>query len=83
MFIRIHCGYCKRTYEVYERDDLQGDRARVCPHCSTKIDRETWLFSVVPAFKAASDANRKLYEDHVNKHNAIFTVAFVPDHIFE
>lgn len=82
MFMKIHCGYCGQAYEVYARGDLKG-KARQCPHCESKIDRDTWCSAVVPAFKSAEIANIALYHDHVQDHKPLFTVSFIADHIFD
>lgn len=81
--MKIECGYCGQHWEIYQRDDLHGTHARQCPHCDSKIDRDTWLSKVIPAFSLAAAANEKLYQDHVESHKPIFTVGFIPDHIFE
>ena len=81
MYMRIRCDYCNQYWDVYGRDDLDG-AARRCPHCDAKINKETWKHCVVPAFKAAESANLQLYSDHANDHMPLFTVTFIPDHIF-
>lgn len=82
MFMNIRCGYCDQDYDVYERDSLTSGSACQCPHCGSKIDRDLWLSTVVPAFKMAQVANRALYQDHAENHRPLFTVTFIADHIF-
>lgn len=81
MYMKIHCEYCNQNYEVYERD-IDSKKENQCPHCSSKIDRDIWRGVVVPAFKSAQVANWALMDDHVEHHRPLFTVTFVPDHIF-
>lgn len=63
-YMKIHCGNCGQTWEIYGRDDWNSDKARTCPHCGEEIDRQTWQQQVIPAFCASGDANRELYRDH-------------------
>ena len=81
MYIELHCDYCNQDYEVYERN-LTDKKANHCPHCDSKIDRDTWLSAVVPAFKSAQVANMALGYDHAQDHKPLFTVSFIADHLF-
>lgn len=83
MFMRVHCDYCNQDYDVYERDSLTGKTVCQCPHCGSKIDRDIWLSTIVPAFKMSQVANTVLYRDHAENHKSLFTVSFIADHIFE
>ena len=49
-YMRIHCKVCGGTWEIYHRDNWNDDKARQCPHCFTKIDRQVWQREVLPAF---------------------------------
>lgn len=62
-FMRIYCGYCGQHWEVYERDNWNSQQAATCPHCGKRIEGQTWVNQVVPAFCAVSDANRELKRD--------------------
>ena len=79
-YMRIHCAKCGGTWEIYQRDDWKGDRARECPHCYTAIDRQIWADEVLPAFGAASDANAELFKHHTGYNSPLFTVDFMADH---
>ena len=82
MYLKIHCDYCGQDYELYERDSITNKKACQCPHCKTRVDRDIWLSTVVPAFKMAQVANRVLYHNHANYHKPLFAVSFVADHLF-
>lgn len=82
MFINVTCGYCDQDYDIYERDSLTSANARKCPHCGSKIDRDLWLSTVVPAFKTAQVANWALHHNYVENHEPLFAVSFIADHIF-
>lgn len=81
-YMKIHCGYCSDSWEIYHRDNWKDDSARTCPHCFQKIDRQTWDNQVLPAFAAVHDANAELFKDHTGYHKPLFTVDVVADHIF-
>ena len=58
------------------------DSYPACPHCgAAKIDPETWK-DVLVCLTMTKRINEKLASDHVNKHNALFAVSFVADHLF-
>ena len=42
MFMKIYCDNCGGFWEVYGRDNWHDDKARQCPHCYAKIDKELW-----------------------------------------
>lgn len=82
MYLKIYCDYCHQTWEAYPRDDLTRSKANRCPHCgAAKIDPETWE-EIVGVLMRTKRVNEKLAADHVNKHNALFAVSFVADHLF-
>ncbi len=81
-YMRIHCDYCGGAWEVYKRDNWKDSKAAECPHCFSKIDRQTWDNQIVPAFNMLDDANRELFKDHVGYHRPLFTVDVIADHIF-
>ena len=81
-FMRIHCDYCGGTWEVYHRDNWKDDKARQCPHCFAKIDRQAWEKDVLPAFGAVQDANAELFKEHTGNHKPLFTVDIIADHLF-
>ena len=81
-YMKIHCGYCGGAWEVYHRDDWKDDHARTCPHCSQKIDRQTWNKQVLPAFGAVQDANAELLKDHTGQHLPLFMLDVIADHYF-
>jgi hypothetical protein len=68
-------------WEIYFRDDWNADRARKCPHCQNKIDRQTWKH-VITAFGHVQDANSELIKDHVGYHCPLYTVDFIEDRVF-
>ena len=85
MYLRIYCDYCSKTWEVYPRGDvhsLLNSRHNHCPHCgAAKIDKETWK-DIIVALSLTKGVNESLAADHVNKHNALFAVSFIADHLF-
>ena len=82
-FMRIHCGYCGQPWEIYSRDDWKGDKARTCPHCKNKIDRQTWNNHVLTAFGSVQDANAELIKDSMGFKTPLYTVDFIEDRIFD
>lgn len=80
--LRIHCGYCKGTWDVYGREDWRSERSRTCPHCNSKIDGQTWEKQILPAFGSMMDANRELMNDHTGYNQPLFAVDFIEDHVF-
>ena len=86
MYLKVYCDYCGQTWEVYPRGEspvvLINSKQNHCPHCgAAKIDRETWEELVFVLMKTKR-INEKLAADHVNKHNALFAVSFIADHLF-
>ncbi len=82
MYMRIYCDYCGQTWEIYSRDDLTSKKARTCPHCgAAKIKPGTWD-RIVQILELSKLANEQLVEDHINDHNALFSVSFIDDHLF-
>ena len=81
-YLRIHCGYCGGTWDVYHsQKDI--DPARTCPHCDQKIDRSTWQGNILPAYNAMRTANLELLNNHVQQHATRFAVDFVADGEFQ
>ena len=76
--MRLHCGACGGTWEVYTRQ-RDSKTARICPHCEHKINRDTWEDKILPAFQAAGAANLALVSDSVNNHTGDFEVDFIAD----
>ena len=85
MYLKVYCDYCGQNWEVYPRGDIQRltkSKENHCPHCgAAKIDPETWK-DVLVCLTMTKRINEKLASDHVNKHNALFAVSFVADHLF-
>lgn len=82
MYIRIHCETCGGTWEVYQRDNWNDDKARQCPHCFSKIDRQTWHDYILPAFGLSADANAELLKDHSGSYKPLFSVDLIADHLY-
>lgn len=81
-YMKIHCGYCGQSWDVYQRDDWNKKNAATCPHCFKRIDWQTWSNHVLPAFGAAIDGNMELFKDHTGYHLPVFTFDIIADHIF-
>lgn len=81
-YMRIHCDVCGGAWEVYHRDSWNDDKARQCPHCFSKIDRQTWQREVLPAFNAVNDANAELFKEHTGQHTALFSFDVIADHLY-
>ena len=82
-YMRIRCDYCGGKWEIYHRDDWKSYRARTCPHCSKKIDPQTWERFILPAFGAVEDANAELYKDTLGYKCPLFEVDFIADTTFK
>lgn len=82
VFMRIHCGACGGTWEVYRKQrDIAASRA--CPHCAHSIDGDTWTKKILPAFQAVGAANMALASDHPEKHTAEFEIDYIADGQFQ
>lgn len=81
MYMRIHCGNCGKTWEIYARDDWNDPKARQCPHCFSHISHQVWTKEVLPTFGAFQDANRELYKDATGYHKPIFGVDMIADEV--
>ena len=80
--MKINCGYCSGSWEVYSRD-MKYDKARTCPHCLQHIERQTWEKQILPAFGMLDDVNRELFKDHTGYHKPLFSVSYEPDLVFK
>ena len=81
MYMRIHCGTCGGTWEVYQRDNWKDDKARACPHCFEEIDPQTWEQQIIPAFCASADANAELIKDGEGYYKPFFAVDFMAEYL--
>ena len=68
-YLKIHCGNCGGSWEIYQRD-WKADKSRQCPHCFSSVDAQIWAKLVLPAFAAALDANAELYKHHHSGYGA-------------
>ena len=81
-YMRLYCDVCGGSWEIYHRD-IKNDKARQCPHCCSKINKQTWERHVLPAFVLVHDANLELFKDHATSHGPLFTYDVIADHIYE
>lgn len=79
-YLRIHCNYCGKWWEVYKRDS-KNEYSRQCPHCFSEIDVQTWNNEVIKAFATVEDANAELFKDHCD-HKPLFYFDVIANHIF-
>lgn len=80
--MRIKCSYCQGHWEIYERDKWNADDKRICPHCGSKIDIQTWQRHILPAFATFMDANKELVKDCLGHRITRFSVDFIEDNHF-
>lgn len=80
--LKIKCFYCDGSWEVYSRD-MNNEKARICPHCQSSIESQTWKNQIMPAFGMLDDANRELFKDHTGHHIPLFSVSYEPDVLFK
>lgn len=76
-YLKIHCGSCGGSWEVYGRDDWKQKAARTCPHCFERIDGQDWERQILPAFGAMMDANRELMKTHSGYNAPLFRVDYI------
>ena len=76
-YMKIHCGNCGGSWEIYSRDDWKDPKARQCPHCFCHVSKQVWSKEVLEAFGAGQDALRELYKDATGYHNPMFTIDFM------
>ena len=62
-YLKIRCGRCRGTWEIYNRDDWHNGRAQTCPHCFSSIEKKSWQDALL-AFTELEDVNRQLIADH-------------------
>ena len=74
--LRLHCGHCGDTWDVYDRDK-SGPEANQCPHCFNEIDRQTWEKQLLPAFSAMDDGNRELFKDSSGYGTVLFRADYI------
>lgn len=79
-FLRIHCGNCGGTWEVYATGNPAEKKNKICPHCLSNIDGQDWQKVIVPAFGTMEDANRTLLNTHTGYHAPLFTVDYIANH---
>ena len=72
-FLKIHCGNCGKSWEVYQRD-MKKEQSRQCPHCMSEIDSQTWSTQIIPSLCMVSDANRELIKNHLGYQETLFKV---------
>ena len=82
-YLKIHCGNCKQSWEIYHRDNWKADQERECPHCGSRIEKKTWDRQILPAFGMVDDANRELFKDHTGYHVPLFTFDVIADPVLE
>lgn len=70
--LKIHCGKCGQSWEIYERENWRKKENGECPHCGCQIDLQTWTREIVPAFASVNDANRELFKDQSGYHSPLF-----------
>ena len=76
--LRIHCGKCGNSWEVYHRDNWKDWRARTCPVCGESVDAQSWE-GVLRGFHELEDANLELIKDHSQAQMTMFAVDYVAD----
>lgn len=81
-YVKLHCETCGGEWEVYGRD-IKDDKARQCPHCTAKIDRQMWEREVIPAYEAVKEANAALFTENACRHRPLFTFDVVADHLYQ
>lgn len=81
-YIRIHCGYCGGTWEVYRRQ-MDISNARICPHCDSRIDSDTWASKIMPAVEKMNKVNLDLIDHHLKNHSAGYEVDYIADGYFQ
>lgn len=74
--IRVTCGQCKRTFDIYWRD-IKNPAANVCPYCGGAIDRELWENSVIAAAAAALDCNMELEKYATGYKKPCYSISFL------
>lgn len=77
-YLKIYCGYCGQSWDVYGRD-MNDEHSRECPHCGSEIDHQTWMGQVLPALGNVMDANRELLKDHLGYHTPVFSFDVLAD----
>lgn len=64
VYLKIYCGKCGGSWQVYQRDNWKDERMRICPHCYNEIEKGLWERSIIRAFGECADAERELINDH-------------------
>lgn len=80
-FLRIYCGSCRQTWDIYSRDDYHDWKAMTCPHCFEQIDPGLWEKQILPAFGAMEDANRELRKEQEQYGGKPFSISYHPGNL--
>lgn len=80
-FLKIHCGYCGGTWDIYSKVRKFNNICR-CPHCDAHMDERTWA-KILAAFDAMQAANMELVDDHVTRHKPRFEADYINDGMFK
>lgn len=78
-YLKIHCKNCGKSWDVYERS-MNNEISRICPHCISEIDKQTWFRQILPALGQVSDANRELIKDHLGYNSSLFSFDVIDNH---
>lgn len=76
--LRIRCGKCGNSWEIYHRDNWKDWRARTCPVCGESVDKQSWE-GVLRGFHELEDANLELIKDHSQANMTMFAVDYIAD----
>lgn len=80
-FLKIHCGYCGGTWDVYHKVRKFNTTGR-CPHCDSRIDDATWA-KILTAYDAMNAVNMELHTNHEFKHMPWFEADYINDGKFK
>lgn len=74
-YIKIRCGNCKNSFNIYNSEANSLNRGVHCPHCLKKMDekQKEMLFD---AFLVFSEVNKDFRKYHDDRGETLFQAEF-------
>lgn len=63
LFVKVRCGNCGGTFELYHKEMVQQDTPARCPHCYTQMSEKQWA-GLVNCYHTLQDWNGQTLKSH-------------------
>ena len=80
LYVKMTCGGCANTFEVYSQAMNCRDNPVRCPHCLQQMDAKHWD-NLIDAFFTASDWNYQVFKAHDEHGTPLFDLEFLSKHV--